>query len=267
MANSSPNDVMILREKSGLGLMECKVALQEADGDMTVAEDNIRKQGLSKMDGCVDRDASEGCIAVAFTDDRSKCAIVEINTETDFTAKNDAFVAMATEIAQMALNQPIGTVEKTDDMQARVDDLRVTTKENAMWRRGFVLGAGKLGAYVHHDRKTGVVVECDGNVDDDTIRKLCLHVTAVVPAPLGVTDDDIPEHVLDKEREIAKAQAVASGKPENIAHKMVDGKIRKYLDSIVLLRQSLVMDDSTQIKDVLPNGSTIRQFVKYKVGE
>jgi len=267
MANFSPNDVMTLHKKSGLGLMECKVALQKADGDMTVAKDHIRKKGLSNMDGRVDREASEGCIAVAFSDDRSKCAIVEINTETDFTAKNDDFVAMATEIAEMALNQPTGAVEQTDVMQTRIDDLRVTTKENVMWRRGFVLGAGRLGAYVHHDRKTGVVVEIDGDVDDETIRNLCLHVTSVDPARLGVTDDDIPKQVLAKEREIAKAQALASGKPENIVEKMVDGKIRKFLDGVVLLRQSLVMEDTTQIKDVLPNGATIRQFVKYKVGE
>ena len=136
---------MTLRQKSGLGLMECKAALEKANGDMALAEDNIRKDGLSKMDGRADRDATDGCIAVALNDDRSKCAVVEINTETDFTAKNHSFLTMATDIAQLALLQPAGDVQKTDQIQSRVDDLRITTKENVIWRRGIVIEGGEIG--------------------------------------------------------------------------------------------------------------------------
>ena len=234
---------------------------------MALAEENLRKKGLSKMDGRVDRESSDGRVAVAMNDDASKCAIVEVNTETDFTAKNDTFLAMVEDVAQRALQQPAGDVQKTDEMQVRIDDLRVTTKENVAWRRGRVFDGGKIGYYVHHDGKTGVVVQVDGEIDQDTLRKICLHVASHDPAPIAVTPDDVPAEILAKEREIAKAQAMASGKPENIAEKMVDGKIAKYLDGVVLLRQSLVMDAEKKIKDLLPPGTAVTGFVKYRVGE
>ena len=266
MADINPKDIMTLRKKSGLGLMECKIALEKANGDMALAEDNIRTDGLSNMDGRDDRDASEGCIAVAFNDDRSKCAIVEINTETDFTAKNVNFVAMSADIAQFALGQPAGDVEKTDEMQTRIDDLRITTKENVTWRRGIVFEGGRIGTYVHHDGKTGVAVQVDSDIDDEVLHKLCLHVASADPAPLSVSDDGIPKDVLSKERKIANAQAIKSGKPESIAEKIVHGKIGKFLDSVVLLRQSFVMDKNKQIKELLPSGTTITNFVKFTVG-
>ena len=266
MSKVNPKDVMKLRQKSGLGLMECKGALEKANGDMALAEDNIRKEGLSKMDGQADRDSSDGCIAVAFDNARPKCAIVEINTETDFTAKNDSFVAMATDVAQLALRQPVGDVEKTDEMQTRIDDLRVTTKENVTWRRGVVFEGGRIGTYVHHDGKTGVAVQVDGSIDDDDLHKLCLHVASVDPAPLSVNDNGIPDDVLAKEREIAKAQAMKSGKPKDIVEKIVHGKIAKFLDGVVFVRQSFVMDGDKKVKDVLPNSATITRFVKYTVG-
>jgi elongation factor Ts len=267
MSKINPQDVMALRQKSGLGLMECKAALEEADGDMALAEVNLRKKGLSKMDGYVDRESAEGCVAVAFTSDHSRCAIVQVNTETDFTAKNDAFIAAADDVARMALTQPAGVVEPTSEMRTRIDELRITTKENVKWRRGCAFEGGRLGTYIHHDRKIGVVVQIDGDINDDVLHRLCLHVASVFPAPAGVNDDDVPDELIAKERNIAKAQAMESGKPEHIAEKMVDGKIRKYLNSVVLIRQSLVMDDGTQVKDLLPSGTSIRQFVKYRVGE
>lgn len=259
----TPQDVMKLRQKSDLGIMECKTALEEAEGDMSLAEDNLRKRGLSKMDGRVDRESSEGCIAIVFTSDHSKCAIVEISAETDFTAKSKNFVYMVADVAQRALTQRVGSVEKTGTMQSIIDDIRVIMKENILWRRGEVFEGGTIGSYLHHDSKTGVIVQVDGNIDEGALHKICLHVASVVPAPLGITDNNIPGVILAKEQEIAKAQA--SDKPEKIAEKMVAGKIRKYLDSVVLLRQSLVMDDKIQIKDVLA-GASIRRFVKYKVG-
>lgn len=256
-------DVMKLRQKSGLGIMDCKTALKEAGGDMELAEDNLRKKGLSKMDGRVDRESSEGCISTSFNfNDRSKCAIVQINTETDFTAKNKDFVYMVGDVALLALMQRAGSVEKTNTMQKVIDVIRINMKENILWRRGEVFEGGTIGSYVHHDRKTGVVVQVDGEIDDAVLHKICLHVAAVVPEPLGINDADISATALAKEREIAKSQA--AGKPEKIAEKMVAGKIQKYLDSVVLLRQSLVMDTKMRIKDMLA-GASIRQFVKYKV--
>jgi len=258
---------MTLRQKSGLTLMACKAALENANGDIALAESNIRKAGLSNMDGHVHRPANQGCIAVAVTEDGSKCSIVEINTETDFTAKNEGFVAMANDIARLALQQAAGDVAKTDEMQNRVDDLRLATKENVTWRRAKVFDGGKMGSYVHHDRKTGVVVQVEGEIDSDILRKLCLHVASAYPAPLYIDDAAVPADVLASESDIARAQAVATGRPANIIEKMVDGKLAKFLDGVVLLRQRFVMDEDLQIKDILPKGIAVKQFVKFTVGE
>lgn len=267
MSSIDPKDIMTLRQKSGLTLMACKAALENANGDIALAESNIRKAGLSNMDGNVHRPANQGCIAVAASEDCSKCSIVEINTETDFTAKNDGFVAMANDIARLALQQVAGDVVKTEGMQNRVDDLRLATKENVTWRRAKVFDGGKMGSYVHHDRKTGVVVQVDGEIDSDTLRKLCLHVASAYPAPRYIDDSSVPADVIANESDIARAQALASGRPANIIEKMVEGKLAKFLDGIVLMRQRFVMNEDMQIKDIIPKGVTVRQFAKYVVGE
>ncbi len=258
-------DVMKLRQKTKLGLMKCKAALEEANGDMALAEMNLRKEGLPGSDAPEDHEFSEGCIAVALNEDGSKCAIVEINTQTDFTARNDTFVAMAADLAQLALEQHAGQVEKTVEMQDRIDQLRSTTRENVSWRRGIVLAGGRIGTYIHHDRKTGVAVQIEGSIDDVVLHQLCLHVASADPAPLSVTEEGIPQDRLANEREIAAAQAMNSGKPEAIAERIMHGKLEKFLDSVVLLRQRFVMDSDKQIKDLLPPGTIIQRFVKFRI--
>ena len=264
----SAKDVMALRKATGLGMMESKAALEEAGGDMQAAQDLLRKKGLAKMDGRADRASAEGKVAIAVAPDGSKGAIVEINTETDFTASNEAFVKMTQSIADEALKQGAGDVEKTDAMQSLIDEIRLTTKENAQFANGKVLApsGGKVGSYVHFTGKIAVLIETEGDADETLLKDLCMHVSAISPSPLGVTEDEVPADIIAKEREIAKAQAMESGKPEEIAEKMVEGKIRKYLDSVVLLRQPFVKDDKKQIKDLLPKGTTIKQFVRYQVG-
>ncbi len=261
----SAKDVMTLRKATGLGMMEAKAALEEAGGDMQKATDILRTKGLAKMDTRADRASAEGKVAVAVAADGSKGAIVEVNTETDFTASNEAFIVMTKAIADLALEQDAGDVEKTDAMQGLIDEIRLTTKENAQFAKGKVL-AGKVGSYVHFTGKIAVLVEVEGEASDELLKDLCMHISAVSPSPLGVTEDEVPADIIAKEREIAKAQAMESGKPEEIAEKMVEGKIRKYLDSVVLTRQPFVKDDKKQIKDLLPKGTTIKQFVRYQVG-
>lgn len=267
----SAKDVMALRKATGLGMMESKAALVEAGGDIQAATDLLRTKGLAKMDGRTDRESAEGKVAVALSSDGSKGAIVEINTETDFTATNEAFVSLTQAVADLALEQGPGDVEKTDAMQALIDEVRLVTKENIQFKAGKVLAPGDgtpggVGSYVHFTGKIGVVIEIEGEADDALLKDLCMHVSAASPMPLGVNEDEVPADVLAKEREIAKAQAIESGKPEAIAEKMVEGKIRKYLDSVVLTRQPFVKDDKKQIKDLLPKGTTIKQFVRYQVG-
>lgn len=262
-------DVMALRQKTGLGMMECKQALAETDGDLQKAVDLLRQKGLAKMDTRSDRTSAEGKVATVVADDSSKGAIVEINTETDFTAGNETFVAMVQTVAKMALDQQPGDVEKTDAIQAVIDEVRLTTKENVQFAKGKVLGGSgaKVGSYVHFTGKVAVLVEVEGDVSEELLKDLCMHVSAVSPVPLGITEAQVPEETVAKEREIAKAQAIESGKPEQIAEKMVEGKIRKYYDQVVLLRQPFIKDDKKQIKDLLPKGATIKAFVRYAIGE
>ena len=262
-------DVKSLREKTGLGMMECKEALAEVDGDVDKAVDLLRQRGLSKMDTRSDRTSAEGRVAAAVSEDRSKGAIVEINTETDFTANNERFVAMAEQVAHEALKQEPGAVEANDAITAAIDEVRLTTKENAQFARGHVVGgAGSVvGAYVHFNGKIAVLVELTGEASDELLKDLCHHISAGTPAvPVGVTEDEVPASIVEKEREYAKAQAIEQGKPENIAEKMVEGKIRKFYDEHVLLRQPFIKDDKKQVKDLLPAGSEIKRFVRYQVG-
>jgi elongation factor Ts len=261
-------DVMTLRKKSGLGMMECKAALEEAGGDMTAAEQLLRQKGLSKMDGRADRESAEGRIAAALADDASKGAIVAVNTETDFTAGNEQFINMAAKVAKLALGQDAGDVRKTDDIQAAIDEVRLTTKENAQFAKGTVLGGNgsKVGAYVHHNGKVGALVQVQGDVDEQLLRDLCMHVVSIVPAPLGVTADEVPADIVAKEREMAKQQAIESGKPEEIAEKMVEGKMRKFYEETALIKQKFVKDDKQSIEQILPKGATITHFVKLSLG-
>jgi len=265
-------DVMDLRGMTGLGMMECKAALAETDGDKEKAVDLLRKKGLAKMDTRADRASAEGRVGVAISPDKSRAAIVEINTETDFTAGNDTFKAMVVSVVSEALKQPAGEVEKTQSMQETIDNIRLTTKENVQFRRGRVVGAPghKVGQYVHFTGKIGVVVELTGEAPDELLVELCQHVAAVTPTPIGVTEAEVPAEIIEKEKQIAKAQAMEQGKPEQIAEKMVVGKIRKFYEDHVLLNQLFIKPDENgkqkPIKELLPKGVTIQSFVRYQVG-
>jgi elongation factor Ts len=270
-------DVNDLRQRSGLGMMECKQALTEANGDMQAAIDLLRKKGLAKMDGRTDRASAEGRIAAAVSADKSRGVIVEVNTETDFTAKSDTFVQMVAKVAAEALKPGSaaagGDVSKTDAIQAAIDEVRLTTKENVQFARGKAVGGAgrKVGSYVHFTGKLGVIVEVEtggAEVSDELLKELCQHVTANPTVPLGVTQADIPAEVVAKEREIAKAQAIEQGKPEQIAEKMVEGKIRKFYEETVLNEQVFVLrpEEKKRVKDLLPKGVTIKSFVRYQLG-
>ncbi len=266
-------DVNDLRQRTGLGMMECKQALNETNGDVQAAIDLLRKKGIAKMDGRTDRASAEGRIASVVNADRTRGAIVEVNTETDFTAKSETFVKMAQKVADEALKAGPGDVTKTDTMQAAIDEVRLTTKENVQFARGKVVGGTgrKVGSYVHFTGKLGVVVEVEtggANVTDELLKEICQHVTANPVVPLGVTQADISPEIIAKEREIAKAQAIEQGKPEQIAEKMVEGKIRKFFEETVLNEQLFVLrpEEKKKVKDLLPKGATIKSFVRYQLG-
>ncbi|MEM6334748.1 MAG: translation elongation factor Ts [Planctomycetota bacterium] len=259
-----------LREATGLGMMEAKKALDEVSGDFEAAIKFAREKGLSKMDGRTDRDAGEGRVAFAVTDSGDKGALVLLNTETDFTANNDAFKAMSDAVANAALKFEAGSVTEPDEtMKAAIDEIRLTTKENAQFAKGTVLGSGgsTVGGYVHHNGRVGALIELTGEgVTDELVKDLCMHISAIVPAPVGLTEDDIPAETIAKEQEIAKNQAIEQGKPAEIAEKMVAGKMRKFYEEMLLPRQKFVKDDKKAVQDILPKGVAIKAFALFKVG-
>ncbi len=267
MADISAKDVMALRNKTGLSMMECKKALVETGGDQEAAEDFLRKKMKGKMETRSDRVAGEGRVAVSVND--AGATIVEIRAETDFTAKNDQFIAATDKVAQAALAAGEGPVEPTDDMKATIDEIRISTGENASIariRKVAKADGDVFGAYVHHDGKTGVLLHANGDVGDDVLKQVCMHVTAAVPRPLGVTPDEIPADLVEKERKFRVEQAVESGKPQEIAEKMVEGGMRKFYSEIALLEQDFVMDPSKKIKDLIGDAS-IKAFYRWQVGE
>lgn len=269
MAEINAKDVMNLRNRTGLPMMDCKAALGEADGNVEKAEEILRKKLGAKMAGKTARAAGEGRIAIART--REAAAIVELRTETDFTAKNEKFVNAAQKLADMSISAHAGSVTADGAMQAVVDELRISTGENVSFARGHKLvqdpGSGAFGSYVHHDGKTGVLVQAEGSISDETLREICMHVTAAVPVPKGITASDVPADVVEKERKFRIEQAMESGKPKEIAEKMVEGGMRKFFEEISLMEQPWVRDPSKKIKDIVGPQARIVAFLRWQVGE
>jgi len=270
MADLNAKDVMRLRDRTGLPMMACKSALIECKGDFEKAEEFLRKQLKGKMDTKTDRVAGEGRVAVCIS--REAASIVEIRTETDFTAKNEKFVAATQKAADLLINGQSGDIKPApSEVQALIDELRITTGENASFSRGHKLtqdpGSGAFGSYVHHDGKTAVLVQAEGSVNDETLRKICMHITAAVPRPQGVSADDIPADVVEKERRFRLEQAIESGKPKEIAEKMVEGGMRKFFEEIALLEQPFVMDPTKKIKEIVGDQARIIGFLRWQVGE
>jgi elongation factor Ts len=263
-----------LRERTGSGMMECKKALTETDGDIDAAIENMRKSGLAKADKKAGRVAAEGRIAIKISDDGKAAVIAEVNCETDFVSGGDDFLAFVNEVAAAALaNKPesvAALVELAIDGGQTIEEKRkeMVSKigENIQVRRFEImqLDAGKFGSYLHGTR-IGVLLGME-NGNDDLIKDVAMHIAA--SKPTCVTEDQVPAELLAKEREILIAQAQDSGKPQEIIEKMVDGRIRKYLAEITLVGQPFVKDPDKTVGALLKEeGAEVTGFVRYEVGE
>ena len=255
-------DVMSLRQKTGLGMMDCKDALKACDGDMTAAEEWIRAKRKGKMDSRTERTTGEGRIAIIV--DGGSATIVEVLTETDFTARNSEFLEMMDTVTKEAHAGPTGPVTCSEVMTAAIDTIRIKTGENANFARGEKLEGGNFGQYVHHDGKRACLLQVDGDADAATLKGICQHITFYDPA--AITPDDVPADKLEEIRAKAIQEAKDSGKPEEIAQKMSEGKVRKFLEENTLIKQKYVLDESTTVEEVLPDGCTITKFVRYTLG-
>ncbi len=264
-----------LRERTGSGMMECKKALQETDGDIDTAIENMRKSGMAKADKKSGRIAAEGRVVVAISEDGKSAAVVEVNCETDFVSGGDDFLSFVTAIAKTALaNKPADVAalsEMTiDGSSETIEEARkakiAKIGENMQLRRFEILETttGTFGSYLHGLRM-GVLVEMEGG-SDELIKDVAMHIAA--SNPLCISEADVPADVLDKEKDILRAQALESGKPADIVEKMLTGRIRKYLAEITLLGQSFVKDPDKTIEALLSDaGATVNNFVRYEVGE
>ena len=264
-----------LRERTGSGMMECKKALQEADGDIDVAIENMRKAGMAKADKKSGRVAAEGRVVIKISDDGKSAAVVEVNCETDFVSGGDDFLSFVDAIAATALkNKPADiaalsgmTLEGSSETveEARKEKI-AKIGENMQLRRFDLLETttGTFGSYLHGSRM-GVLVEME-NGNDELIKDVAMHIAA--SNPLCVSEAEVPADVLEKEKEILRAQALESGKPADIVEKMLTGRIRKYLAEITLLGQSFVKDPDKTVETLLSDaGATVNRFVRYEVGE
>ena len=278
MADISASMVMDLRQRTGLGMMECKKALTESGGDMGKAEDLLRIKSGAKASKAAGRIAAEGVIGLWVAPDAKTGAMVEVNCETDFVARNDDFKAFAAELAQVIARDDPADVEALGDrklasgetIEARRVAMVQKIGENMSIRR-FVRrqAAGVLASYVH-GVKIGVLVDVTG---DAAIGKdIAMHVAAgAAPGaikPVAISRKDVPADLIDKERAIYTAQAAETGKPADIVAKMVEGRINKYLSEITLLGQPFVKNpDETVEKYLKAKGVTVNSFTLFVVGE
>ena len=261
-----------LRERTGAGMMECKKALVETDGDLETAIEFLRKSGLAQADKKASRVAAEGKIALALADGGKEAVMVEINCETDFVAKDASFIAFADAVASNTLNDAPADVDalmttsiNSDSVEEARQALISKIGENIQVRR-FVRESteGTLGAYVHGG-KIGVLVDVSGG-DEELARDLAMHIAALNPE--YVSADDVPADIIAREKDILIAQAESSGKPPEIIEKMVVGRLRKHLSGITLLGQPFVKDgDITVAKLLEQKSASVNGFNRLAVGE
>ncbi|MGZ8240554.1 MAG: translation elongation factor Ts [Methylobacter sp.] len=272
--NISAAMVKELRERTSSGMMECKKALVEANGDMELAIENMRKSGLAKADKKSGRIAAEGIIGAKVSDDGKTVAIVDINCETDFVAKADDFVNFVNNVTAALLNSDIETDEQLLAMKLTdgtiVDEVRrgLISKlgENITVRRfqKYHTETGGTACYLH-GKKIGVIVEL-AKPDNELGKDIAMHIAA--SKPTCVSDAEVPAELIEKEKEIFSAQAAESGKPADIIEKMVVGRISKFLAEVTLLGQPFIKDDKVTVGKLLASkGNSVLRFARLEVGE
>ena len=273
MAEITAGMVKALREKTDAPMMECKKALAEAGGDLAKAEEILRIRLGNKASRAASRIAAEGVVAAHVAPDGRSGALVEVNCETDFVAKNPEFLALAAAVAELAASRNPATVAALSELPLRgttVDEARKALVgkigENLAIRRFTRMTAqGRLAVYIHGGAKIGVMADVIGG-DDTLARDIAMHIAATKPVALSAAS--VPAELVEKERAIAAAKAAESGKPENIVAKMVDGSVQKFLKEVTLLGQPFVKNDKQSIEQLLRSkGASVAGFALYVVGE
>ncbi len=269
------SQVKELRERTGAGMMECKKMLQETDGDIEAAIEMMRKSGQAKAAKKAGRIAADGLVVITASEDGKSAAMAEINCETDFVAKDESFSSFAGAVAARVLNSDVDDVDALvqqplhDGEETTIE----TTRENLISKIGEnisvrrfvrVASSGSIYSY-RHGVRIGVVVDMEGG-DAELGRGIAMHIAA--SNPVCVSEAEVPADTLAKEREIFRAQALESGKPENIVDKIIEGRVRKYLQEVTLNGQPYVIDPDTTVGKILEKaGATVISFTRFEVGE
>lgn len=272
MADITASMVKELRERTGLGMMDCKKALSEAEGDMEKAIENLRKASGMKAAKKADRVAAEGIVMTKIAEDGNYGVLIEINSETDFVARDDNFLKFANEATGLAFDN------KDADLASILEGGLEKTRETLVQKVGENINVRRISrlnfddanqgiveSYVHSNNRIAVLIALQGG-DEALARDIAMHIAAI--NPMVVRAEDVPEDVLAKESEIYSAQARESGKPEEIIEKMISGRLRKFVAEVSLMEQAFVKDPDTTIAALLKEaGADIVSFVRYEVGE
>ena len=274
MAQITASLVKELRERTGAGMMDCKKALTQTDGDIDAAIDYLRENGIAKAAKKADRIAAEGLSYIEVKG--NKAVILEINSETDFVAKNEKFVALVKNVAEAILTAEPATLEEALQVEAQggtveavINEGIATIGEKLSLRRFEVVtksDADAFGAYSHMGGRIGVLTLIEGSTDEEAAKDVAMHIAALAPKYLD--ESEVPADVLEHEKKVLTEQALNEGKPANIVEKMIVGRINKFLEEITVVNQKFVKDDSFTVEKFLASkGGKLAKFVRYEVGE
>lgn len=272
----SAKEVMKLREATGAGMMDCKKALIEADGDFEKAVEVLRKKGQQVSEKRADRDADQGLVVIKISDDRNKASAIELNCETDFVARNEDFQAQADAFLNAAYENESKSVSEL--LPVEVDGLPIEKHlESMVGKIGekieiskvfLVKTEGTIVEYIHPGNQLGVITEFDGSLEDEEVgRDIAMQIAAM--NPIAVTRDSVDASVVEKELEIAKEQLINEGKPAEIAEKAAQGKLRRFYEERVLLEQKFVKDNGVSVKEYLQQQGAplVKSFHRIQLGE
>ena len=274
MAQITASLVKELRERTGAGMMDCKKALQQTDGNIEAAIDYLRENGIAKAAKKADRIAAEGLSYIEVKG--NKAVILEINSETDFVAKNEKFVALVKNVADAILAAEPKTLEEALQVEAQggtveavINEGIATIGEKLSLRRFEVVSktdSDAFGAYSHMGGRIGVLTLVEGSTDEEAAKDVAMHIAALAPRYLD--ESEVPADVLEHEKKVLTEQALNEGKPANIVEKMIVGRINKFLEEITVVKQKFVKDDSLTVeKFVASKGGKLAKLVRYEVGE
>lgn len=267
MAEITAQSVKDLREKTGAGMMDCKKALAQADGDMDQAMQELRKAGIAKAQKKAERSANEGRIAACVSGNGQAGALVETLCESDFVAKNEKFISFSDSVADYVVTSMDQDGDVSEAVQQAYEttltDMVATIGENIKLRRGVRWNTtGRLAWYLHMNGKIGVLIDAEGSEDEQLLKDVCMHIAAFRPQYIG--PEQVPQHVVDQEREIAGAQA--EGKPSHVIDKIVEGKLQKWYTEVCLTKQPWLRDEKSTLEKQAP-GLSIHRFLRWEVAE